>query len=367
MKISLSLSQCWIIILAIAIYSCNSNANSGTTTKSSLPVKEFIFGDDYPNPESHASTLIKLSNGQYLAAWFSGTKEKNDDVGIWMTKGNVGGWEKPYEIVKINNEPHWNPVLFKAPDGKIFLFFKVGKEIAHWKTWLKTSTDEGKTWSDPIELVPGNSGGRGPVRNKPIVLSDGSWLAGASNEEGGWNVFMDRSVDAGKTWTATPYLRFDTTEIKGKGIIQPTLWESAPGQVHALLRSTGGVICRTDSKDYGKTWSQVYKTSLPNPNSGIDLVRLDDGALLLIYNPESKNWGSRGTISATLSTDNGNTWSKRIDIEKGDVKDEFSYPAIIHSGDTIAVTYTWNRKKIAFWTTTRNWIDAWLKDSTVNK
>lgn len=365
MKIFLNLHQCWLLALVTIIYSCNSGEANGTgsAAKEGQPVNEYIFGEEHPLPESHASTIIKLNDGQYLTAWFSGTKEKHDDVGIWMAKGNVGKWEKPYEVVKMNNEAHWNPVLFKSKNGKIYLYYKVGKEISHWKTWLKTSDDEGKTWSAPTELVPGDVGGRGPVRNKLIELSDGSWLAGASNENGPWNVFMDRSEDGGKTWTATPYLKFDTTEIKGKGIIQPTLWESAPGQVHALLRSTGGAICRSDSKDFGKTWSPVYKTNLPNPNSGIDLVKFDDGALLLIYNPDSKNWGSRGTISAALSTDNGQTWSKRIDIEKSDAKDEFSYPAIINDGDTVALTYTWNRKKISFWTATREWINEQVKNN----
>src|SRR3546814_13002149 len=60
----------------------------------------------------------------------------------------------------------------------------------------------------------------------------------------------------------------------GEGVIQPALWESAPGKVHMLLRSSAGVICRSDSEDYGKTWSPVYKTDLPNPNSGIDATKL---------------------------------------------------------------------------------------------
>ena len=114
-----------------------------------------------------------------------------------------------------------------------------------------------------------------------------------------------------------PYLQIDRKEITGKGIIQPTLWESEPGQVHAFLRSTAGVICRSDSKDYGKTWSPVYKTSLPNPNSGIDVAKLSDGTLVLAYNPTTKDWGSRGKLALAISFDNGKTWPKKIDLEDG--------------------------------------------------
>ncbi|SDD84125.1 sialidase family protein [Niabella drilacis] len=320
------------------------------------PIKGFLFGDDRPFPQCHASTVIALKNGRYLAAWFGGTKEKDDDVGIWITSGAPGRWQPPVEVAKIRQEPHWNPVLFKAPDGTIWLFFKVGKEIPTWQTYVMTSGNEGKTWSAPGELVPGDTGGRGPVRNKMIVLSNGDWLAGASNEMGDWNVFFDRSADKGKTWTATPYIGIDRRQITGKGIIQPTLWESAPGRVHALLRSTAGVICRTDSRDYGKTWSAARKTTLPNPNSGIDVARLPGGTLALAYNPTGENWGSRGALALAVSTDNGQTWSKQLMIEKGAGKDEYSYPAIISTGNRVMVTYTWNRKKIAFWSASKDWI-----------
>lgn len=347
---------CWFLITSCQA-SGERNSQSGAVAQQadqmlpgdSLPVRGFLFGDDHPFPQCHASTIIHLKNGEFVAAWFGGTHEKADDVGIWMTKGRPGHWEKPFEVAKLQQVPHWNPVLFQAPDGKIFLFFKVGKEIAQWETWVKVSTDEGKTWSDAHELVKGDKGGRGPVRNKMIVLSDGAWLAGASNENGPWNAFFDRSEDQGKTWVATPYLKIDHDTFKGKGVIQPTLWESAPGQVHALLRSTAGVICRTDSKDGGKTWSAVYETALPNPNSAIDVTKLPDGTLVLAFNPTTRDGGSRGRLSLGLSFDNGKTWPKILDLENEDRHDEFSYPAIIHWGDSVAVTYTWKRKKIAYW------------------
>ena len=71
----------------------------------------------------------------------------------------------------------------------------------------------------------------------------------------------------------------------GRGVIQPTLWESIPDQVHMLLRSTEGMIYRSDSKDGGDTWTEAYATELPNNNSGIDMIRSEDGKLFLVYNP----------------------------------------------------------------------------------
>ena len=107
-----------------------------------------------------------------MVAFFGGTKEQNNDVGIWLVKGSPRQWSTPIEIAKVREDPHWNPVLFKPTSGEIILFFKVGKTTDLWETWFMTSKDNGSTWSKAKELVPGDIGGRGPVRNKPIVLSN---------------------------------------------------------------------------------------------------------------------------------------------------------------------------------------------------
>ncbi len=318
-----------------------------------LAHRDFVFGDDRPFKECHASTLIHLNDGNFLVSWFGGTRESHDDVGIWLSKGKPGNWSKPRQVAKIRNDAHWNPVLFQDAKGKIYLYFKVAKKIPVWETWVITSTDGGTTWSKAVEMVKGDKGGRGPVRNKPIMLSNGVWLAGASHEDyqgdKEWNVFVDRSEDNGKTWKATPHIDLDRSRFKGRGVIQPTLWESTPANVHMLVRSTDGKIYRSDSKDYGKTWCTLYSTDMPNNNSGIDLVKLPNGALALVYNPVSGNWASRASLNLAVSYDNGKTWPKKIVLEGGNNPGEYSYPAIIAYGDKVALIYTWKRERIAFW------------------
>jgi len=339
------------ILLIITITGCRTSHTSNHKEVTILPLGNgYIFGDDRPFPQCHASTVVETQAHDYVVAWFGGTHEKHDDVGIWLSKGTPGHWSAPVEIAKLREEPHWNPVLHKTSSGKLMLYFKVGRSIDYWETWYMTSADDGTTWSAAQELVPGDQGGRGPVKNKLIVLSDGTWLAPASDEKKGvWNAYTDRSEDQGQHWIASAPLSINRDSIPGEGIIQPTLWESKPGQVHMLLRSSSGYICRSDSKDYGKTWSPVYKTSLPNPNSGIDLAQLTDGTLVLVYNRDNKNWGERRPIALAISRDNGKSWPVQYDIEVGVKGDEFSYPAIIASGDTVTVTYTWKRQRIAYW------------------
>lgn len=353
MKLRIFTSLTALIALTILMMQCNSKpetvAESQPHDSVAVIAEDFIFGDDRPFPQCHASTVLPVAGGSFLVAWFGGTHEKHDDVGIWLSKGTPGKWSAPREVAKLREDPHWNPVLFRKDSNEVILYFKVGKTIDEWETWYMTSRDDGETWSEAKELVAGDKGGRGPVRNKPLLLSNGALLAPASNEKKGvWNAFVDRSEDGGTTWTASAFVPLNRDSFPGEGVIQPALWESQPGHVHMLLRSSAGVICRSDSEDYGKTWSLVYKTSLPNPNSGIDLTKLANGTLVLIFNRDSSNWGARHPISLAVSKDNGKTWPVITDLEKGSGDDEFSYPSVVSLGDTVALTYTWKRQRIAF-------------------
>lgn len=311
--------------------------------------KEMIFDLKKPTPACHASTILPLPSGEVLAAWFGGTKESADDVDIWVSIRAGEKWSEPQRVTADENLPHWNPVLFQRLDGTICLFFKVGKKVRFWHTWLSTSTDNGCTWSKPAELVPGDTGnGRGPVKNKNLRLSDGRVLAPASSETNGkWLSFIDMSFDDGVTWQKQPDVPTRKPHRRYIPMIQPTLWESAPGKVHMLTRTNVGRIYRSDSEDYGATWCMAYKTKLLNNNSGIDLAKTDNGDLFLVSNPVAENWGRRTPLTLMKSTDNGETWAEVLVLEKDE--GEYSYPAIVCKGNMLYITYTWKREKIAYW------------------
>jgi predicted neuraminidase len=332
--------------------------------------KEFIFEEDREFQSAHASTLVRLENGEILAAWFGGSWEKGPDVAIWMARRTRGGWQKPFLAADTWGIPLWNPVLFQRPDGRIFLFYKEGKIIPQWRTMVKYSDDGGFSFSEAKELAEGDIGGRGPVKNKPILLANGDIAAPASLEGAPastagdlWDCFVDISRDGGETWKASsliPVRRigydmvdrvYDPRHCYGKGLIQPTLWESARGNLHALMRSTSSAIFRSDSVDGGKTWGCAYNTGLPNNNSGIDLVKLPAGDLVLAWNPVGNlpNYykGPRTPLVLSVSEDNGKTWKGLFTLE--DTQGGFAYPAVIATEEEILVTYTWNRERIVFW------------------
>ncbi len=308
----------------------------------------------------HASTVLPMNDGRVLVAWFGGSQEHQDDVGIYLAERIDRDFSVP-RLMAAAMAPHWNPVLFQCRDQRIQLFYKVGHEIPDWRTYVLESTDLGRTWSDPQELIPGDqTGGRGPVKNKPILLQSRRIIAPASIERGLWRCFMDLSDDDGHTWHRSGMIEAagisfpepNGSLAHGRGIIQPSLWEDHLG-LHALIRSGEGWIYRSDSTDDGETWCEAYPTSLPNNNSGIDLTRLDNGILLLAHNPVGKNFGERTPLSISFSRNNGYSWEHLCDLETG--PGEFSYPAIVSRGRHIWLTYTNKRENIAYWEF--DWLD----------
>lgn len=309
--------------------------------------KEWIFTEKITD-SCHASTVLPLDDGSVIAAWFGGSSESDDDVKILTSvRGTDGKWGEPIRVSADPNVAHWNPVLFQNDDGTITLYFKVGKDTEYWKTYYSVSTD-GKNWAAPRELVPGdNSGGRGPVKNKPIRLKNGTILAPGSTELGGkYRCFVDISTDNGKTWNRTPEINSSFLRFFKVPMIQPTLWESKDGSVHMFTRTKVGKIYRSDSYDGGKTWCTAYPTNLPNNNSGIDLDTDDSGRIFLVYNPVGIP-GIRTPLTLAVSLDDGKTFTKIKTFETGLA--EYSYPAVVVKGDTIHITYTYERDYIAYW------------------
>ena len=310
---------------------------------------EFIY-ETAPFPECHASTIAE-SKGALVAAWFGGTKEKNPDVGIWVSRLEGGKWTTPVEVANgvespSKRYPTWNPVLHQAKSGQLLLFYKVGPSPSTWWGMMMTSADGGKTWSKPVRLPDGIAG---PIKNKPVELSNGDLLCPSSSEDNGWRVHFERTSDQGKTWTRTEAIN----DGKEFGVIQPTVFFHKDGhkggKLQALFRSRQGKIVESWSDDNGKTWSKLLATSLPNPNSGIDGVTLKDGRHLLIYNHvtvKPNKWGDRAPLNLAVSED-GKNWKAAAVLEPGPPEAEYSYPAIIQTKDGLVhITYTWNRKKV---------------------
>jgi predicted neuraminidase len=305
--------------------------------------------DKPPFQQCHASTLIEMADGSIFAAFFGGSYESANDVVIWGAIRKHNRWKYPFvladgQVTDTLIYPCWNPVLFKSSKGVIYLFYKVGKNPREWFGMMKTSMDEGLSWSEPIALPPGVLG---PIKNKPIELDDGNLLCPSSTETlTEWRVQMESYDVKQKSWKIIKVDQGNPLQV-----IQPTILRYNDSTFRILCRSQSNSIITSISANNGESWSQLKAINLPNPNSGIDGITLKQGGHLLVYNPllSGKEWvNGRNRINLAWSED-GLNWTDLLVLENEETG-EFSYPAIIQSADgKIHITYTHNRTQIKYW------------------
>lgn len=313
-------------------------------------------------PSCHAPSICALSDGDLLLAFYAGEYEGAPDQVILGSRYDraAGRWSEPEVWVHVLRRAAVNPRVFIGPDGLVWLIAPVnyGERWCSGGTYLflKRSGDEGRTWTD-LELLVEQRGLLG--KNKPLV--EGRFILLPVEWEATWSAAFLRSEDGGDTWEVVG----DLGRTAGARLIQPAVVRLTDGRLLAYMRSQEGWIFRSYSPDDGQSWSVPEPTSLPNPNSGIDMARLRSGNLVLVYNPTGPMpqprklhpawpkqmpegfdvWGPRTPLVAALSTDGGRSWPHRVVLEDGE--GEYSYPAVIQAEDgVIHVVYTYRREAI---------------------
>lgn len=329
---------------------------------------------------SHASNLVLLSNGDLLCFWFSGTWEGDSGVGIVMSRLPKGSqvWQQTTLIDNQQGSSFQNPVGFEDKSGRLWLFHtsqaaKQGQANAKvMKLW---SDDHGKTWSKP-EVLFSTAGAF--TRQPLVVMDDGAWLLPmyftpskgiTTGAESNYSV-TQISSDSGKTW-------HECKIPKSDGLVQPNVLKTGRHAYVAFFRSRyADWVYRSTSTD-GCKWTAPVKTSLPNNNSSIQVVRLRDGHMVIAFNnsrgpegPRTPRTAPRMPLSVAISKDKGLTWTAVRDLERGDAgsngekhfparqgKDEYSYPAIIQiENNNLVVAYTYRRVGIKVVEFSEDWI-----------
>ncbi|MDR7409620.1 MAG: sialidase family protein [Armatimonadota bacterium] len=300
-----------------------------------------------PTAFCHGATLLPVGD-RLLAAWFGGTREGEPDASVYLARlePQRGVWSAPELVAPADGQPCGNPVLFEGHAGVLWLvYFRVdGRWCVDGRPHARVSFDGGHTWSPEVRLLdrPGVL-----TKNKPIRV--GEELLLPVYDERAWTVGVARlrGPEHHMDW------EFDELTVgAGTGVpmIQGTLVEVGSGELLMLMRTKEGRIWGCRSRDAGRTWSDPAPTSLPNPNAGVDAVRLPDGRLWLVYNHTDRGrdpmvWEWRYPLSLAESRDGGATWTRVWDLEAG--PGEYSYPAVVvDSQGRVHVAYTALRQAI---------------------
>lgn len=315
--------------------------------KDQIIISEHFASPDIENFDCHSSCLIESSPGTLCVVWKGGPGKgmSNIDikknVGIWLSLFENGKWSIPKQIVQAPNSVCWTPVLTKYPSGKLVLFYRIGFDPRHTISLFKCSLDGGVNWSD-AEILP--AGIVGPTKSKPIFDDEGNMICGSSVEVGS----PDDGLKATACWIEIlsndhHWTKYGPIEIPEKrfGCIEPTLFWGNNGALKMLCRDRSnrvglmGWIWTAESFDKGKTWSELKKTTLANPDAGIDTLSLSNEKILLIYNDSHTD---RYPLTLAFSNDHGNSWVPLFNLE--DESGEFPSTTLDSQG-FVHVTYAY--------------------------
>lgn len=311
-----------------------------------------------PWPTAHAPALLETRKGTMLSCWFAGTYEGGADINVVVSRLPQGGdhWEEPINISNENDFSDQNPSLFLAPNGEIWCMYtsqlgrQPGKDNMQYTAVVKKqiSNDDGLTWSAPETVFdePGTFS-RQPIQ----ILSNGRWIYGnwiCTDSEAGLSgdpTAFRISDDQGKTWK-----KVEMPHSNGR--VHANVVELENGHLLSFMRSRqADWIYRSESKDFGDTWTVPEPTVLPNNNSSISAIKLISGRICIAYNHSCapKSWTQKGAwpglrcpVTIALSEDEGRTFPLIRNIERGEgyCGDEnkgsnlqYEYPYIMQAKD----------------------------------
>ncbi|MGN0757942.1 MAG: exo-alpha-sialidase [Candidatus Ventricola sp.] len=309
-------------------------------------------------PTAHAPALLELPNGDMLCCWFAGTYEGSADIRIICSRLERDGdrWSEPVDISGDPTRSEQNPSLFYGPDDAVWAIYtaqldrQAGKDNMQFTSQIRCqkSTDGGRTWG-PYETLFAREGSfcRQPIQ----VLANGRWIFGnwlcTDSVDGlsGDPTAFQISDDQGKTWR-----QVDMPNSRGR--VHANVVEMDDGHLLAFMRSReADFIYRSESFDWGDTWSEPKPTPLPNNNSSISALRLQSGRVAIAYNPTctpdpkpgKAAWpGLRCPVAVALSEDGGLTfpivrWMERGEGYMGEENrtnnKQYEYPYLMQSRD----------------------------------
>jgi predicted neuraminidase len=315
--------------------------------------------------EAHSSTLVRLGNGNVLAAWYGGSREGAGDVALYLAEYHSGEqrWGKARRLtdpettqrqVRRYIKKVGNPVLFSHPDGTLWLFY-VSVSVGGWagsSINYITSTDQGGTWSAARRLITSPFANISTlVKGAPLLYEDGTIGLPVYHEFIGKFPELLHLDQKGRV--------LDKIRMgSGKSSLQPSIAALDEERAIALLRYSGtppNRILETRSGDGGRSWRPVRKLRLPNPNSALMLRKISERQLLLVFNNTEDG---RKNLSLALSDDEGETWRVVHALEDSPEEEGFSYPFLIETDDGLFhLSYTWNKRRIKHVVFNRAWLE----------
>ena len=348
--------------VAQAVWSDSEKESAGRATGALVSTGRGYIPMPPDTPAAHASNLLAMPAthpAAMMAFWFAGARESAPDVQIAASNFDraTQQWSQARWVVNRHAlaEPLGfgvrrlgNPVAWLDPQGRIHLFVVA----TGWGGWAAgrivhlrqhgQDADFANLSFDVVRVLPlswlWNTSFL--VRTAPLPLQDGGMV-------------LPVHFELGIKYPVA--LRFDAGgEFKGmvrissrKYLLQPTLLMASESHWLALMRdhSPVGRVAAAQTTDGGQHWSDLPDLALNNPDSSVAGVAVAPGKMFLAHNSSLHD---RRVLDLSASVD-GPQWALAQGLEKGASDDaEYSYPALAWSENSLWVTYTDHRKRIAW-------------------
>lgn len=266
-----------------------------------------------PAVQNHAAFLACLPDGALCCAWFGGSLEGKSDISIYaaILAEEAGQWSLPFRLSDRGDRSEQNPVIFAAPDGRIWLFntAQPAGNQDESRVYIRELAREGNALiplpERALDLPPGTF-----IRAPVTIRDDGAWLLPlflCNPHEGvRWTGAYDTaaiaiSTDGGANW--------DMTHVPASiGAVHMSPVAMGSGIMAAFYRRRqSDWVHRSESADGGRGWSAPEPTDVPNNNSSIGVAQLGDGRLVMACNPISAAQSDSRRASLYDELDGGDT------------------------------------------------------------
>lgn len=336
------------LFLTILAISCSSGTKKQKLSSNNKRSKTIAFKAGTDGYDSYRIPAItKLPDGDLLA-FAEGRVNGTADFGnvkIVMKRSIDNGqtWSDLQVVASNdtlqagNSAPVVDTMDPRYPDGRVFLFYNTGnvpeqalrKGKGRRNVWYKTSTDNGKTWADPVNITSQvKKDGWRSYANTPghaIQLGHGKYkgriYVAANHSKGNpqphfedYKAMGYYTDDHGKTFHLSENVPFP-------GGNEATAAELSGNKLMMNIRNqTGEPRDRivAISNDGGAHWdSTYYDPRLPDPvcqGSILNVGNKDGKAVLAFCN--NADTTARKNLTLRISFDGGKTWDKKFLVDK---------------------------------------------------
>ena len=343
---SLFLSSLLMTLTAMA-----ADSPPGETTLNLEPSREY--------PRNSEGSFATLSSGRIIfcySQFYGGGGDESPARIVRIHSDDQGRtWSEPVVVVeKTGGHNVMSVSLLRLASGKLAMFYCVKNSWIDCRPHLRTSSDEGATWSD-AKLILQAPGYFVMNNDRVIQTSKGRLIVplafhrsrGTDPETSkSWDsraiAMWIYSDDEGTTWQeAASWWAMPVRS--GSGLQEPGVVELADGALFSWSRTDQGGQYGFTSPDAGRTWTPPEPTELKSPNGPASIKRLPgSNDLLALFNDHSGRFpfpkGKRNPFVAAISSDGGKTWPRRRIVE-GDPDGLYHYTAIHFVGDSVLLAY----------------------------